>query len=74
MREIWSILYKAGADVVLNGHDHIYERFAPQDDKGKPDAEHGIRAFIAGTGAAACTRLARSLRTARCATTPRTAC
>jgi Calcineurin-like phosphoesterase len=50
MREIWSILYKAGADVVLNGHDHIYERFAPQDAKGKPDAEHGIREFIAGTG------------------------
>ena len=50
MRGIWSILYKAGADVVLNGHDHIYERFAPQDDKGKPDAEHGIREFIAGTG------------------------
>ena len=50
MREIWSILYKAGADVVLNGHDHIYERFAPQDDKGKLDAEHGIRQFIAGTG------------------------
>jgi 3',5'-cyclic AMP phosphodiesterase CpdA len=50
MREIWSILYKAGADVVLNGHDHIYERFAPQDDKGKLDAEHGVRQFIAGTG------------------------
>jgi 3',5'-cyclic AMP phosphodiesterase CpdA len=50
MREIWSILYKAGADVVLNGHDHIYERFALQDDKGKLDAEHGIRQFIAGTG------------------------
>ena len=50
MREIWSILYKAGADVVLNGHDHIYERFAPQDDKGKRDAEHGIREFIVGTG------------------------
>ena len=50
MREIWSILYEAGADVVLNGHDHIYERFAPQDDKGKLDAEHGIREFIAGTG------------------------
>ena len=50
MREIWSILYKAGVDVVLNGHDHIYERFAPQDDKGRLDAEHGIREFIAGTG------------------------
>jgi hypothetical protein len=50
MRDTWSTLYKAGADVVLNGHDHIYERFAPQDDKGKPDAEHGIREFIVGTG------------------------
>jgi Calcineurin-like phosphoesterase len=50
MRDIWSILYKAGADIVVNGHDHIYERFAPQDDKGKPDASHGIRGFIAGTG------------------------
>ena len=50
MRDIWSILDKAGADVVLNGHDHIYERFAPQDDNAKLDVEHGIRAFIAGTG------------------------
>jgi 3',5'-cyclic AMP phosphodiesterase CpdA len=50
MREIWSILYKAGADVVLSGHDHIYERFAPQDDKGQKDPEHGIREFIVGTG------------------------
>ena len=50
MREIWSILYKAGADVVLNGHDHIYERFAPQDDRARVDAEHGVRQFIAGTG------------------------
>ncbi len=50
MREMWSILYKAGADVVLNGHDHIYERFAPQDDKGRPDAGHGIREFVVGTG------------------------
>jgi len=59
MREIWSILYKAGADVVLNGHDHIYERFAPQDDKGKPDAEHGIREFIAGTGGGGVYRIGR---------------
>jgi acid phosphatase type 7 len=35
---------------VLNGHDHIYERFAPQDDKGKADPEHGIRQFIVGVG------------------------
>jgi hypothetical protein len=37
-------------DIVLNGHDHIYERFAPQDDKGKADPEHGIRQFIVGVG------------------------
>ena len=50
MRDIWSMLYKAGADVVLNGHDHIYERFAPQDDKGKKNPERGIREFVVGTG------------------------
>jgi hypothetical protein len=50
MRDAWSILYKAGVDIVLNGHDHIYERFAPQDDKGQKDPEHGIREFIVGTG------------------------
>jgi len=60
MREIWSILYKAGADVVLNGHDHIYERFAPQDDKGKLDAEHGVREFIAGTGGGGVYRMSKA--------------
>jgi hypothetical protein len=50
MKDTWSILYKAGVDIVLNGHDHIYERFAPQDDKGKADPEHGIRQFIVGVG------------------------
>ena len=49
MHSLWSILYKAGADVVMNGHDHLYERFAPQDDRGKPDVA-GIRQFIVGTG------------------------
>jgi hypothetical protein len=49
MLELWSILYKAGADVVMNGHDHLYERFAPQDDRGRP-AAGGIRQFIVGTG------------------------
>ena len=49
-RDLWRLMYAQGIDVILNGHDHIYERFAPQDDKGKLDAEHGIREFIAGTG------------------------
>lgn len=39
-------------DVVLNGHDHDYERFAPQDASGTPDPEHGMREFVVGTGGA----------------------
>ncbi len=46
----WRELYKAGADVVLVGHDHDYERFAPQDPDAKADASYGIRQFVAGTG------------------------
>ena len=48
--ELWRVLYEFGADVVLNGHDHDYERFAPQDPKGKPDPKKGIRQFVVGTG------------------------
>lgn len=50
MTEPWRALYKAGADVIVNGHDHLYERFAPQSDQGKPDPERGIRQFVVGTG------------------------
>jgi hypothetical protein len=46
----WRALYEAGADVVLNGHDHDYERFAPQDPGGKADPGRGIRQFVVGTG------------------------
>jgi hypothetical protein len=49
----WEILYAAGADVVLNGHDHDYERFARQDPWGRPDATYGIREFVVGTGGTA---------------------
>ncbi len=48
----WQALYAAGADVILNGHDHIYERFAPQNASGQLDTAHGIREFIVGTGGA----------------------
>ena len=48
----WRILHRAGADVVLAGHDHIYERFAPQTPTGAPDAARGIRQFTVGTGGA----------------------
>jgi hypothetical protein len=47
---IWQALYDANADVVVNGHDHDYERFAPQTPLAKPDSERGIREFVAGTG------------------------
>lgn len=52
VRELWRTLYEAGADVIINGHDHLYERFAPQAPDGAADARHGIRQFIAGTGGA----------------------
>jgi hypothetical protein len=47
---IWAALYRAGVDVVVNGHDHDYERFAPQDPSGRQDRDHGIREFVVGTG------------------------
>lgn len=47
---LWQILYEHNVDLVLNGHDHLYERFAPLDPDGKLDEEKGIREFIAGTG------------------------
>jgi acid phosphatase type 7 len=46
----WDALYAAGADVVLSGHDHDYERFAPQTSSGVADPERGIREFVVGTG------------------------
>lgn len=49
---VWRLLYDAGVDVVLNGHDHAYERYAPQDPDGHPDPLRGIRQFVVGTGGA----------------------
>jgi hypothetical protein len=51
MRAIWQILARAGADVILNGHDHIYERFAPQTADGAADPQ-GMREFVVGVGGA----------------------
>ena len=48
--DFWTDLYYAGADVVVNGHDHDYERFAPQDPYGVADPTHGIIEFVVGTG------------------------
>jgi hypothetical protein len=49
---LWQALYDAGADVVVSGHDHTYERFAPQTPVGKVDASRGLREFVVGTGGA----------------------
>jgi len=52
MRDAWQLLLDAGAELVLSGHDHEYERFAPQDATGHLDRAHGIRQFVVGTGGA----------------------
>jgi hypothetical protein len=48
----WEALYGYGADLVLSGHAHNYERFAPQTPSGKADSSHGIRQIVVGTGGA----------------------
>jgi 3',5'-cyclic AMP phosphodiesterase CpdA len=52
MREAWRLLQEAGAELVLSGHDHDYERFAPQDADGQLDRARGMRQFVIGTGGA----------------------
>jgi acid phosphatase type 7 len=52
MQRIWDILYANRVDVVVSGHDHLYERFAPQTPDGVADVRRGIRQFTAGTGGA----------------------
>jgi hypothetical protein len=48
----WDALHEAGAEVIVNGHDHSYERFAPQSPAAVPDPGTGIRQFVVGTGGA----------------------
>ncbi len=50
MRAAWQALYDYNADLVVNGHEHFYERFAPQTPGGTANATNGIREFIVGTG------------------------
>lgn len=46
----WQALYDFNAELILNGHDHDYERFSPQDPNGIADPKRGIREFVVGTG------------------------
>jgi|GEM_PF-942954 len=50
LKAIWQDLYNGGVDIVLNAHDHDYERFARLDVNGNPDPTNGIREFVLGTG------------------------
>jgi Ca2+-binding RTX toxin-like protein len=49
-RAFWKALYDDGAELILNAHEHVYERFAAQDASGAADPTKGIRQFTAGTG------------------------
>ena len=50
LKAFWEDLYAVHADLILAGHEHSYERFAPQDPEGRADPEHGIREIVVGTG------------------------
>jgi acid phosphatase type 7 len=50
VQRLWEILYEGGADLVLNGHDHEYERFRPQTPAGVADTLNGITQIVVGTG------------------------
>ncbi len=50
VKPFWQALYEAKADIVIAGHDHDYERFAPQTPDAAADPARGIREFVAGTG------------------------
>ena len=63
MQPAWEMLYRAGADVVLAGHEHNYERFSPQDPNGRLDAQRGIRQFVVGTGGKSLYGFGQPLRT-----------
>jgi hypothetical protein len=61
MQTIWRVLQEESADVVLTAHDHLYERFAPQDADGRPDPQRGLRSFVVGTGGATLSPFFRAL-------------
>jgi hypothetical protein len=58
VKQLFKALYDGGADVLLVGHQHIYERFAPMNPSGAKDTAKGIRQFIVGTGGKSQTALA----------------
>jgi hypothetical protein len=57
---LWQALYEAGVELAIGGHDHDYERFAPQTAAGLLDRERGVRQFVAGTGGKKLRRFSRT--------------
>jgi acid phosphatase type 7 len=52
LRDMWELMYNLGGDVVIAGHDHLYERHAPINADQRRDDARGIRQFTVGTGGA----------------------
>jgi alkaline phosphatase len=50
VQPLWTALREGGVDLVLAGHDHIYERFAPLDPQGARDDARGLVSLVVGTG------------------------
>lgn len=61
-KPFWDTLYAHGAEVILSGHEHNYERFAPQTPDSVADPVNGIRQFVAGTGGGGYDTLATTKR------------
>ena len=61
MKPFFDAAYTAGVDIVLSGHEHIYERFAPQRADGTADPARGVREFVVGTGGAGLYAIGRPL-------------
>ena len=49
MQVLWKVLYNAGAELVINGHEHNYERFMPMNTEGSSEPQ-GLREIVVGTG------------------------
>ena len=62
VRTLWRILYEAGAELVINGHEHNYERFAPMNATGEADPL-GLREIVVGTGGKSLYEFGRPLPT-----------
>ena len=65
VQPFWDLAYRHGAEIVLVGHDHVYERLAPSNASGVADPPNGVRQFTVGTGGAAVRASRASVGTVR---------